>query len=128
MKNQADTRKPYSGLSRSFVIAIDVGTTFSGVRFTTTTFIMLIVFSGISGILCCSTSRTRRNSKKFMELLGTANMHKKYKHTNVFYRFPGQEHIVGNSKIPSIIYFDKHGNLMAAGAEAESTVVAQAED
>ena len=28
----ADTRKPYSGLSRSLVIAIDVGTTFSGVR------------------------------------------------------------------------------------------------
>lgn len=28
----SDTRKPYSGLSRSLVIAIDVGTTFSGVR------------------------------------------------------------------------------------------------
>lgn len=30
--SSADTRKPYSGLSRSLVIAIDVGTTFSGVR------------------------------------------------------------------------------------------------
>ena len=37
MKNPADTRKPYSGLSRSLVIAIDVGTTFSGVSITTTT-------------------------------------------------------------------------------------------
>ena len=46
-----------------------------------------------------------------------------------FYRFPGQEHVVGNSKIPSVIYYDKHGNLMAAAAEAESTtVIAQAED
>jgi hypothetical protein len=44
MKNPADTRKPYSGLSRSLVIAIDVGTTFSGVRITTTTLIMLIGF------------------------------------------------------------------------------------
>lgn len=33
MKAVADTRKPYSGLSRSLVIAIDVGTTFSGVSF-----------------------------------------------------------------------------------------------
>lgn len=45
------------------------------------------------------------------------------------YRFPGQEHVVGNSKIPSIIFYDKHGSLMAAGAEAESsTVITQAED
>lgn len=44
MKNPADTRKPFSGLSRSLVIAIDVGTTFSGVRITTTTLIMLINF------------------------------------------------------------------------------------
>lgn len=64
-----------------------------------------------------------------MELLGTTNMHKKYQYTDVFYRFPGQEHVVGNSKIPSVIFYDKHGSLMAAGAEAESnTVIAQAED
>jgi hypothetical protein len=31
-KRTVDIRKPYSGLSRSLVIAIDVGTTFSGVR------------------------------------------------------------------------------------------------
>lgn len=64
-----------------------------------------------------------------MELPGTVNMHKKNTNTNVFYRFPGQEHVVGNSKIPSVIYYDKHGNLKAAGAEAESnSVIAQAED
>ena len=64
-----------------------------------------------------------------MELLGTTNMHKKYQYTDVFYRFPGQEHVVGNSKIPSVIFYDKHGSLMAAGAEAESgTVITQAED
>jgi hypothetical protein len=45
------------------------------------------------------------------------------------YRFPGQEHVAGNSKIPSVIYYDKHGNIMAAGAEADSSsVIAQAED
>lgn len=37
--------------------------------------------------------------------------------------------MAGNSKIPSVIYYDKHGNIMAAGAEAEtSSIVAQAED
>ena len=64
-----------------------------------------------------------------MESLGTTNMHRKKINTDVFYRFPGQEHIVGNSKIPSVIYYNKHGDLMAAGAEADSnSVIAQAED
>lgn len=45
------------------------------------------------------------------------------------HRFPGQEHVAGNSKIPSVIYYDKSGKLMAAGAEAESnSILAQAED
>lgn len=35
-------------------------------------------------------------------------------------RFPGQEHIVGNTKIPSILYYDKRGEMVAAGAEAEA--------
>jgi len=43
--------------------------------------------------------------------------------------FPGQEHVAGNSKIPSVIYYDKHGTIMAAGAEADSSsIAAQAED
>ncbi|KAF9563201.1 hypothetical protein CPC08DRAFT_633052 [Agrocybe pediades] len=88
----ADTRKPYSGLSRSLVIAIDVGTTFSGVSYA---------------------------------ILEPGEIPKIHGVT----RFPGQEHVAGNSKIPSLIYYDKHGNLMVAGAEAEtSAVVDQAED
>jgi hypothetical protein len=44
-------------------------------------------------------------------------------------RFPGQEHVAGNSKIPSIMYYDIHGNMKAAGAEADgAAVLAQAED
>jgi len=30
---EADTRKPYNGRTRSLVIAVDVGTTFSGVSY-----------------------------------------------------------------------------------------------
>ena len=44
-------------------------------------------------------------------------------------RFPGQEHVAGNSKIPSIMYYDRDGNMKAAGAEADgASVLAQAED
>ena len=44
-------------------------------------------------------------------------------------RFPGQEHVAGNSKIPSIMYYDQNGELKAAGAEAENaSTVAIAED
>lgn len=44
-------------------------------------------------------------------------------------RFPGQEHVAGNSKIPSILYYDKRGDLKAAGAEADANQIqALAED
>ena len=43
--------------------------------------------------------------------------------------FPGQEHVAGNSKIPSVVYYDKHGKMMAAGAEADTAaIISQAED
>jgi len=32
LKTATENRKPYGGLVRSLVVAIDVGTTFSGVR------------------------------------------------------------------------------------------------
>jgi hypothetical protein len=34
-------------------------------------------------------------------------------------RFPGQEHQAGNPKIPSVIWYDRHGDALKAGAEAE---------
>jgi hypothetical protein len=33
MKPTSDTRKPYGGTTRSLVVALDVGTTFSGVSY-----------------------------------------------------------------------------------------------
>lgn len=33
-------------------------------------------------------------------------------------RFPGQTNVGGDSKIPSIIYYDKKGKIAAVGAEA----------
>ncbi|KAI0091316.1 hypothetical protein BDY19DRAFT_984231 [Irpex rosettiformis] len=86
------TRKPYTGLTRSLVLALDIGTTFSGVSYA---------------------------------ILEPGEVPKIHGVT----RFPGQEHVAGNSKIPSIMYYDIHGNMKAAGAEADgAAVLAQAED
>ncbi|KAJ4477259.1 hypothetical protein J3R30DRAFT_3290784 [Lentinula aciculospora] len=44
-------------------------------------------------------------------------------------RFPGQEHVAGNSKIPTIMYYDREGKMMAAGAEADTpSMLSLAED
>ncbi|KAI0926081.1 hypothetical protein AcV5_008643 [Taiwanofungus camphoratus] len=92
MKPASGTRKPYSGTSRSLVLALDIGTTFSGVSYA---------------------------------ILEPGEVPKIHGVT----RFPGQEHVAGNSKIPSIMYYDKFGKMKAAGAEAESaSTAAQAED
>lgn len=92
MKPTSDTRKPYGGSSRALIIALDVGTTFSGVSYA---------------------------------LLEPGEVPKIHGVT----RFPGQEHVAGNSKIPSIMYYDKHGRVMAAGAEADNaSIISQAED
>ncbi|KAG2128061.1 hypothetical protein BD769DRAFT_1356651 [Suillus cothurnatus] len=92
MKPTSDTRKPYGGSSRALIIALDVGTTFSGVSYA---------------------------------LLEPGEVPKIHGVT----RFPGQEHVAGNSKIPSVMYYDRHGRVMAAGAEADNaSIISQAED
>lgn len=43
--------------------------------------------------------------------------------------FPGQEHVAGSYKIPTLMYYDPHGNVKVAGAEAEgSAIIDLAED
>jgi hypothetical protein len=45
------------------------------------------------------------------------------------FSFPGQEHVVGSYKIPTIMYYDQEGNMKAGGAEAEGgAMVDLAED
>ncbi|KAG2043940.1 hypothetical protein BDR03DRAFT_940307 [Suillus americanus] len=44
-------------------------------------------------------------------------------------RYPAQEHVGGDSKIPSILYYDLHGDVRAVGAEAlQEHIIEQAED
>ncbi|KAI4525193.1 hypothetical protein EV122DRAFT_206731 [Schizophyllum commune] len=92
MKSASDMRKPYGGPVRSLVIALDVGTTFSGVSYAILEPGLIPKIHGVT-------------------------------------RFPGQEHVAGNSKIPSVLWYDRHGKMVAAGAEAETAaIVSQAED
>lgn len=43
--------------------------------------------------------------------------------------YPGQEHIAGTQKVPSVLYYDSEGNVMAACAEALlSETIEKAED
>ena len=101
------------GNTRALVVALDVGTTFSGVSYA-------ILEPGevpkIHGV-------TRYGSYMFPEI-GRILVLNSY-----CLRFPGQEHVAGNSKIPSVMYYDRRGKMQAAGAEAESaSVLSQGED
>lgn len=107
-RHLTDTRKPYPGHSRSLVIAIDIGTTFSGVSYAILEPGEIPKIHGVTRYLASST---------FLSSFLT------------YTRFPGQEHVAGNTKIPSVIYYDRHGKMMAAGAEADTSgIQAQAED
>ncbi|KAK7472170.1 hypothetical protein VKT23_000292 [Stygiomarasmius scandens] len=74
-------RKPYSGTQRNLLIAIDVGTTFSGVSY-------CLLDPGLVPEIKAVT------------------------------RFPAQEHVGGDAKIHSIIYYGQDGSVKAVGAEA----------
>ncbi|KAK0222674.1 hypothetical protein EDD85DRAFT_914386 [Armillaria nabsnona] len=85
-------RKPYNGTERKLVIAMDLGTTFSGVSYS-------ILDPG-----------------RVPEIKGVT-------------RFPSQEHVGGDAKIPTIMYYDQEGNVKAVGAEVlKQNVIEDAED
>ncbi|KAL1941029.1 hypothetical protein VTO73DRAFT_7665 [Trametes versicolor] len=72
---------PYHGPVRKLVVAMDVGTTYSGVAFAVLDPGEVPKISGVT-------------------------------------RFPGQENAVGDSKIPSILYYRRDGTVHSVGAEA----------
>ena len=91
--------QPYQGTTRGIVLGIDVGTTYSGVAYA-------ILDPGevpkIHGV-------TRYGFGFGQTSLSLSSL-------NV--RFPGQECSAGDSKIPSILYYNPDGTVHSAGAEA----------
>lgn len=47
------------------------------------------------------------------------------------HRYPGQEHVAGSPKIPTVMYYDRSGKMQSAGAETalpETTETAEEEE
>jgi molecular chaperone DnaK (HSP70) len=102
------SRQPYHGTRRKLVLAFDVGTTYSGISYS-------ILDPGevpeIKGV-------TRHDF-----------VYSSIEPCSFSFRFPAQDHVGGDSKIPSILYYDQDGDLRAVGAEAlQESVIEQAED
>ncbi|PBK65412.1 hypothetical protein ARMSODRAFT_891913 [Armillaria solidipes] len=92
--------QPYQGPRQKLVIALDLGTTFSGVSYS-------ILDPGI-----------------VPEINGVTRQFLYFDD-----RFPAQDNSSGNAKIPTVLYYDQSGDLMAAGAEAlDEGVIRSAED
>ncbi|KAF7982970.1 hypothetical protein HWV62_24558 [Athelia sp. TMB] len=86
------SRPPYHGTERKLVLAMDIGTTFSGISYSILDPGEIPVIKGVT-------------------------------------RFPAQEGVGGDSKIPSILYYDMQGQVRAVGAEAlQESIIEQAED
>jgi molecular chaperone DnaK (HSP70) len=101
-------RKPYKGLTRKLVIAFDVGTTFSGVSYCLLDPGEVPVIRGVSRSVI---------TRSVCILLISSH------------RYPGQDQVSGDSKIPSIIYYDLQGEIRAVGAEAlQEHIIEQAKD
>lgn len=102
------SRQPYHGSRRKLVLAFDIGTTYSGISYS-------ILDPGeipqIKGV-------TRSGFHYSSPGLGS-----------LFCRFPAQENVGGDSKIPSILYYNQEGQVCSVGAEAlQESVIEKAED
>ncbi|KAI4518304.1 hypothetical protein K525DRAFT_208879 [Schizophyllum commune Loenen D] len=87
-----NVRRPYAGRTRKLLIAIDVGTTYSGVSYS-------ILDPGL-----------------VPQVYGVN-------------RFPAQEHAGGDSKISSVLFYDRYGQVRAVGAETlQEDVILRASD
>jgi hypothetical protein len=125
IKQLGTARNPYTGHKKAIVIALDVGTTFSGVSYA-------ILDPGeapkIYEVTRCvlrvpspphfhftPTDALRPSHLRLLPLSGRNT----WADVTVQYRFPGQEHQAGNPKIPTVIWYDRNGDTVKAGAEAE---------
>jgi molecular chaperone DnaK (HSP70) len=102
------SRQPYHGTHRKLVLAFDVGTTYSGISYSILDPGEVPEIKGVTrhDIVYPSTEPSSFSS-----------------------RFPAQDHVGGDSKIPSILYYDQDGELRAVGAEAlQESVIEQAEE
>lgn len=95
-------RQPYHGTHRKLVLAFDIGTTFSGISYSILDPGEVPKSLGVRRYVPCLSPNDENST-----LTTTARS------------FPGQEDSAGDSKIPSVICYDKAGHVRAVGAEAQ---------
>ncbi|KAJ3514774.1 hypothetical protein NLJ89_g2173 [Agrocybe chaxingu] len=95
-------RSAYSGTQRKLVLAFDVGTTFSGISYR----------QALIAIRASITSKTETSAHD--SILDPGVIPQIWGVT----RYPAQEQVGADSKIPSVIYYDRRGKVKAVGAEA----------
>lgn len=101
-------RKPYHGLHRKLVLAFDVGTTYSGISYSILDPGYVPQIKGVNRYVLAYISSKPCSSHS---------------------RFPAQENVGGDSKIPSILWYDQQGRVRAVGAEAlQASILEKAED
>jgi len=115
------SRTVYDGTRRKIVLGFDVGTTYSGISYRQANAFHHSLDSG---------GRSFTNIIVYWTLVRcqvlkgwpSTRLHLSYVPVSLPLcqpiRFPAQETISGASKIPTIIYYDKNGQVKAVGAEA----------
>lgn len=124
------SRRRVVGLEPSLIIGIDVGTTYSGVSYW-----WGVMFSGYMrnhhGLF---TSIPRLGKSQILGVTKWINLRSPSKiwsqqNTHIWHRYPAQETVGGDLKVPTIIWYDQAGRFKAAGAEAKrDATVAKAEE
>ncbi|KAL0063220.1 hypothetical protein AAF712_009918 [Marasmius tenuissimus] len=95
-------RESYSGQRRKLVLAFDVGTTFSGTSYRQGT--------SVVDALKPQTNLLHGESVVIFFVFSVTGSRS--------FSYPDQEHVGGDAKIPSIVYYDRQGHVRAVGAEA----------
>ena len=135
MKQPGTARKPYNGHKKALAIALDVGTTFSGVSYAVldpgeipkiyevTRYVPRVPFPPHFRSTLSDVSPSFRPFRIPILLPSVRGVKHVCADVIAERRFPGQEHQAGSFKIPTIIWYDRHGDPVKAGAEAEEQAI-----
>ena len=128
MAQPGAVRKPYTGQKKAIAIALDVGTTFSGVSYALLDPGQIPKIYEVTRLAFhvpppphfrFTLTDVLPASFPSSPLLTLRPCRNTWADVIAHRSFPGQEHQAGNPKIPSVIWYDRHGDAVKAGAEAE---------
>lgn len=120
-------RTVFAGPARKFVLGIDIGTTYAGMSYWYVRLVLSFLYIDLTAVISASSSLA--GFQRSYRLHGNSGPELSLNLTNNLYRFPAQDHVGADSKVPSVIYYDQSGRARACGAEAlRESVAEQAEE